>query len=191
MATYLPQVQDTNALTGQTQNVNSNTTGSQISNTQQQGTQNGQAAQQNTYQPFQQALQGETAQSLGKYIQSGDLPSDWSMPSVLSQAYNQNFNQSVAPGLAAQYGAGSPAIASAQAQGLVNLEAQSYQNQQQNYQSALGQAGNIAFTPTGTTAQNQSANQGTSKTNSNWQQNMDQALDMLSNSNYMGISQVP
>lgn len=184
--------------TGQTQS-----TGSQQGTSAQQGTSSGQQAQQNTYTGAQQALQGQALGQAGQFLQTGIAPGVQQEIAAENAAFNQNFQTDIAPGLAAQYGAGSPIIAGQEAEGLVNLISNVYQNQAGQFNAALGTAGGLAFNPTGTTgtesaqqasnAQNQSTNQqntntsNQSNTTSNWQEAMSEAQNMASASNSFGL----
>jgi fucose permease len=72
----------------------------------------------------------------------------------------QNYNQFVTPQLAAQNGAGSPALASGAAQYLGNLQAQSSQNAITNYLQGTNTLGNFAYNALGNTLMsNNTANQ--------------------------------
>lgn len=188
MGLFNPQIQDTNAATAQTQNVNTTDTGAQHTTSDTNASNAGAQSQQNTYTPFQQDLQNEAAKQAGQFLQTGVAPGMDQNLAAQEAAFKQNFNQTVAPQLAAQFGAGSPAIASAESQGLVNLTANAFQNQGSNFNNALGTAGNLAFTATGQNAQNKSNAATNTNTNQGWQDNMNQALDMLANTNYLGLS---
>lgn len=190
MATYLPQIQDTNATTLQNQQQNTNTTGSQRQSTNQTSANQSQGAQANVYNPEQDQLQQLAAKQAAQYLQTGVAPGVDASLAAQSAAFKQNFNQMVAPQMAAQYGAGSPAIASAEAQGLVNLTSDVYKNQGSQFNSALGTAAGMAYTPTGSVDANKANASSTLKSKSDWQQAMDQSLNMAANSNYFGISQI-
>jgi len=96
------------------------------------------------YTPGQQALQGNLG-SLYQNILAGQIPSSFTNPQAAINAYNTNFQQSVAPQLAAQYGAGSPQIGSQNALGLAQLQGNLYNTGVQNYLGALGQGTNYAL----------------------------------------------
>jgi hypothetical protein len=104
---------------------------------------------QNTYSPGQQQLQGNLG-NLWQSFLSGNIPSSFTNPQAAINAYNTNFQTSVAPGMAAQYGAGSPAIGSANALGLAQLQGQLYNTGVNNFLGALGGGTNYALgMPTG------------------------------------------
>jgi len=113
--------------------------------------------QQNTYTPGQTGLQGNLG-NLYQQLLQGQIPSSFTNPAAATQAYQNNFNSQVAPGIAAQNGAGSPAIASQQALGLSQLQGQLYNQGVQNYTNALGQGAQYALSPTGVNS-NQQTNQ--------------------------------
>ena len=119
---------------------------------QQQGTQAGQQAQQqaNVYNPQQQALQGGLGGFYNQLLQ-GNIPSQFTNPQAPMQAYTANFQNTLMPQYAAQYGAGSPAGLSAEAQGMQQLQGQLYNTGVGNFMTALGGAGNYAFNPIGGT----------------------------------------
>jgi hypothetical protein len=103
----------------------------------------GSQQQLNAYTPGQQGLQG----NLGGLYQSllgGNIPNSFTNPAAATNAYNTNFQTQVAPQMAAQYGAGSPAIASQQALGLAQMQGNLYNQGVQNYMGALGQGANYA-----------------------------------------------
>lgn len=104
---------------------------------------------QNTYTPGQTDLQGNLGQ-LYQQLLGGNIPSSFTNPAAATNAYNSNFNTQVAPGLAAQYGAGSPVIGSQNALGLAQLQGNLYNSGVQNYTNALGQGTQYALSPTGT-----------------------------------------
>lgn len=148
-----------------------NTSGIGNQNTSSTGAANatGTSAQQNTYQPWQTGLQAQAGQAAGNFLQTGNLPGTFGAPPQVTQAYIDNFNRSVAPQLAAQYGAGSPAIGSQLALGLEQLQAQVYQNQSANFSNALNTAGGLAFQSVGQTGQQNQAQTENQKSNTNWQ----------------------
>jgi hypothetical protein len=130
----------------------------------------GTTAQNNTYGVGQTNLQGNLG-SLYQSLLGGNIPSSFTNPAAATTAYNSNFQQQVAPGMAATLGAGSPAINSQNALGLAQLQGNLYNTGVQNYSNALGQATNYGLTPTGgtgsTTGQGASASQGQSTSNIN------------------------
>ncbi len=118
--------------------------------TTQQGVQGSNQTQFNAYNPNQQSLQ----QNLGGMYQnflSGQVPTAFTDPSALMAQYNQNFQNSLAPQLAAQYGAGSPQIGSQYNQGMVNLLGNQYNQGFSNYNNALNSGAGFAFNPIGQT----------------------------------------
>ena len=129
----------------------------------------------NLYGAGQQNLQQQLPNLLSSFLQTGNLPGSFGAPSSVINAYNQNFQQSVAPGLAAQYGAGSPQIGSQQSLGLQQLLSNLYQTQSGNFNNLLNTGSQIGFTPIGQTGsgqQVQSGNLAQQQTqNQNWQAN--------------------
>lgn len=120
---------------------------------------------QNLYNQGQQALQGQLPGVYSNLI-SGGLQS-FTDPTALMNQYNQQFQNTVAPGLAAQYGAGSPQIAAQQNQGMVNLLGNQYNQGISNYLNTLGQAGGFGTTALGQTGTTSgTANQQASGSNS-------------------------
>jgi hypothetical protein len=176
---YQPSSFSSGTSGSQTGNENINTTG--VSNTNQSSSGNQQQA--NTYLPWQQQMQGQVAGAQSNLL-AGNVPTSLTNPQASTQAYMQNFNQYVAPELAAQYGAGSPAIGASLSSGLTNLAAQNYQAGVSNYQNAINSAQTGALTPTGQTGQQ--ATQGTGTTTST--QEMTELLDMLQASQSNGGS---
>ena len=65
------------------------------------------------------------------------------------QAYNDAFNKYVAPGIASQYGAGSPQLGAQQSFGNEQLAAQLYQSGLGNFLQGQQLLGGYAFTPQG------------------------------------------
>jgi hypothetical protein len=131
----------------------------------------GTSQQQNTFTPGQTALQGQLG-GLYSALLGGNIPSSFTNPAAATTAYNSNFNTQVAPGLASQYGAGSPVIGSQNALGLAQLQGNLYNTGVQNYTNALTAGSNYGLgMPTGaqgaTTGNAQSASQGTSNTDIN------------------------
>src|ERR1700722_19830135 len=104
------------------------TSGNSLTQTGSSGTQQTAGAEQNQYTAPQQALQGTQAGVLSGMLSgttgiAGNLgysPQVW-------QSMLQNFNENVAPQLAAQYGAGSPYIGSQLSQLLLSATAGSSQ----------------------------------------------------------------
>ena len=128
------------------------------------------STQQNTFTPGQQQVQGNLGNLWQSFLQ-GNIPSSFTNPAAATNAYNSNFNQNIAPGLASTYGAGSPQIASNNALGLAQLQGNLYNTGVNNFMSALTSGSNYGLTPTGATGSNAGfgANtmQGTSTTNMN------------------------
>jgi len=125
--------------------------------------QSGMSSALNQYTGGQQALQNQLPGLFGSLLSGqGQIPPYWTAPPQVFQAYNDNFNRSVAPQIAAQYGAGSPQIGSQQSIGNEQLAAQLYQGGFNNYLNALNSGAGLAFNPVG----QQSSNAGAS----NWQQ---------------------
>lgn len=147
----------------QGQNINNNLSGgiTNGNNTQTTGTTGTNA---NIYDQGQQALQGTLTNALSNLTSTGQTPNTFTAPQALIDQYNQQFSNTVAPGLANQYGANSPQIASQQNQGLVNLLGNQYNTGVGNYLNALNAAAPTAFQALGTSAtgnQNVAANQNT------------------------------
>jgi hypothetical protein len=164
--------------------------GSSTSNTQQQGTANTQQQQANVYQPWQSGLQQQAGQAASNYLTTGAPPPGVTgAPAQLVQAYMDQFNQQVAPQLAAQYGAGSPAIGSQLALGLEQLNASVYGTNLNAYQNEIGQAGTLGFTPVGQTGTSAQQQQATSDTQGSWQESMSNVQNMAAGALNYGISQ--
>lgn len=113
-----------------------------------------QAATQNQFTPGQQQLQGMVPGMFANFL-SGNVPTSFTAPQQVIDAYQQNFRKMVQPGLAAQYGTGSPQIAAQQTYGLGQLLGNLYQSGLSNYAGALNAAGNYGLTPTGAATNNQ------------------------------------
>lgn len=149
--------------------------GSGSSNTS--GTGSSAAAGQNTFTPQQQGLQGNVLESAQNFLQTGNLPGTFAAPQQVFDAYKSNYNQTVAPMIAASGGAGSPALASNLALGLEQLASNLYQSQSANFGNALATAGGLAFNPTGYT-QAQTANQ---NSQTDWQSQQAATANQVSN----------
>jgi hypothetical protein len=162
---------------GQTMNTTGTATTTQSSNANQQGSQT------NTYLPWQQQLQGQVGQAQENML-SGNVPTSFTNPQATTQAYMDNFNQYVAPELAAQYGAGSPAIGATLSSGLTNLAATNYEQGISNYGNAINSAAGTALTPTGQTSAGTQATQGTGTTTST--QEMTDLINMLDQTSASG-----
>jgi hypothetical protein len=98
----------------------------------------------NAYTQGQQNLQGNLG-NLWQSFLSGNIPSSFTNPAAATNAYQSNFQSQVAPGLAAQYGAGSPVIGSQNALGLAQLQGQLYNTGVNNFLGALGGGTNYAL----------------------------------------------
>ena len=119
------------------------------------------------YNPAQQGLQSDLGGMYNQLLQ-GNIPQSFTNPAAATSAYQNNFNQQVAPGIAAQYGGGSNQMASQQALGLSNLQGQLYNTGVSNFMNALGGGSNYAFQGQGnTTGQSNISATDTSTTNSN------------------------
>lgn len=184
---FLPNVDTSSGVSSSNQTSNTQEAGKSTTTGTQSGNQ--QTAQQNTYQPFQQQLQKEAADQAGQYLQTGVAPGTQASLDAQTAAYEQNFKQNVEPQLAAQYGAGSPAIASAESQGLVNLTSDVFQNQGSQFNSALGTAGGLAFNATGNTGE-QAQTQQSAGTN-DWQQVLNQQQNLSANALNLGTAWSP
>lgn len=112
----------------------------------------GTQAQQNTYTPQQQALQGQALGFIGSTLSGGSVPQNFGLPQVTYDAAMTNFDKYQAPGLAAQYGAGSPTINAARESLQLQLAGMAGQNAMSNAINAYNSAAQYAFTPIGQTA---------------------------------------
>ena len=72
-------------------------------------------------------------------------------PPAAFKAFNDEFNQYAAPGIAAQFGAGSPQEGAQQTMGNEQLAANLYQSGTQNWLNGLGLLGNNAYNAVGQT----------------------------------------
>ncbi len=155
---------------------------------QQQTQQNQQQA--NVYTGAQQALQGQ-ALNQGSQILQGNINPSFGLPQSVYDAAMFNFNKYQVPLLAAQHGAGSPAISSAMQELNLNLTAQSGQNAVSNSLNALDTAAKYAFTPVGNNAMNTGNQQQTgSSLQNSW--GMDTGATMQALYDILGIgSQTP
>lgn len=173
-------VQQLNSSTGTT-GINTQTTtggGATSSNTNQQGTGNQAQQQANVYNPWQQQEQQQAGQAASAFLQTGNLPGTLGAPPAETQAYINNFNQNVAPQLAAQYGAGSPAIASQEALGLSQLAGSEYSQGISALSGAINQEAGIGFNSIGSNQAGNQAQQQTTNTTgrtADWQ-NLTNAL---------------
>jgi hypothetical protein len=104
----------------------------------------------NAYTAGQTGLQNNLG-SMWQSLLSGNIPSSFTNPAAATNAYQSNFQTQVAPGLAAQYGAGSPVIGSQNALGLAQLQGNLYNSGVNNFLGAMGSGTNYALgMPTGT-----------------------------------------
>jgi hypothetical protein len=157
----------------------------QSTSTQQQN-QTGQETQSNVYQPWQSSLQQTAGNAAGNYVTSGGPPPGVTgADPALQHAYVDQYNQYVAPQIAAAQGPGSSALGSQLALGLEQLNANVYGTNLSAYQNAIGQAESIGFNAVG-----QAGNQGqtaagtsalNSKSNTQTQQDWQQAMADLLN----------
>lgn len=123
--------------------------------TQQQNTLTGQQSQ---FTPQQQAAQSQALSGLSGFVSGqSQVPAYMTAPPQVFQAYNDAFQKFVAPGIAAQYGAGSPQIGAQQSFGNEQLASNLYQQGVQNWLAGQAQLGNLAYTAVG---QNQQQNMG-------------------------------
>lgn len=185
---FLPNISNSTGVSTSQNTDNTTSAGKNTATTTGAGAATGEQAQQNTYSPFQQQLQGEAANQAGQYLATGVAPGTQASLDAQTAAYEQNFKQNVEPQLAAQYGAGSPAIAAEESQGLVNLTSNVFQNQGSQFNAALGTAGNLAYNATGSTGQTAAANNNTSNTTGSWQELQNEVQNMSSAANNFGIS---
>ncbi len=156
----------------QTGSVN-NTQGVQTTQT---GSQSGTQNQNNVYQPWQQNLAQTAGTAAGNYITSGAPPPGVTgADQALSQAYTDQYNQYVAPQIAAAQGPGSAALGSQLALGLEQLNANVYGTNLSAYENAIAQGGTIGLTPEGVTGAQGTTTTGTAnqKSTSNTQQQQD------------------
>ena len=178
-----------NSTTGQVGASGGNQTGTvnnqqQATSTQQQQ-QTGQQAQANTYLPWQSTLQQEAGNAAGNYVTTGAPPPGVTgADQALQSAYVDQYNQYVAPQIAAAQGPGSSALGSQLALGLEQLDANVYGTNLSAYENAIAQAGTLGFTPVGTTGTQSQAATGTtglkSTSNTQTQQDWQQAMaDLL------------
>lgn len=105
----------------------------------------------NAYTPQQQALQGSVLSNFSNYLSSGgQTPASWTAPpqAAVDWATNQ-FQRLTEPGLAAQFGPGSPQMANRAQELVAQLTADGWQQGSANYMNALNSAANYAFNPVG------------------------------------------
>ena len=136
-----------NTATGQ--QMNQYTSGNSLTATGQSGTSQSSGLNENQYTAPQQALQGQTSGTISGLLNGSQQPMAAGFSPAVWQAMLMNFNQDVAPKIAAQYGAGSPQVGGQLADLLLKATAQSSQQQWNNEQNLLGDAQSNAFTPVG------------------------------------------
>jgi hypothetical protein len=153
--------------------------GSSSQSQDQQGTSIGNTTQDqlnnNIYDPVSLALRGSGGNLLQQIMATGQLPGNFGISDQAFDALNRSFQKNIAPGMAAQYGAGSPAISSQQAAMNEQLAASMSQQQWSNFNNLFDEVANFAFTPTGQSTQQQrqdnvDTTQHTDQTGT-WQQN--------------------
>ena len=125
-------------------------------------------AQNNTFTPGQQALQGQAANYISNILAGGAVPQNMGLPQSVYDAAFHNFNKYQAPMLAAQHGAGSPAINASMEELNLQLAGLAGQRATGNALDAFSQAANFALKPIGQTNNNNRVASGneTQKTNS-------------------------
>jgi len=141
------------------QQLNNQTTGQQSTN----------ANQANTYTGAQQTAQGQAGQAYSNLL-NGNVPQSLTEPSQLISAYTNQYNQNVAPQVAAQFGNGSPQNAAQYSMGLQNMLANQYNTGVSQYGSAAAGASAYGLTPTGQTQAGNASTLGTTDQNVNGQQ---------------------
>lgn len=152
----------------------SNQTGTAVSGGNYTGTSN------NIYTTGQEGLQSTVGNAANSVLGGADALSAESSNIIpqSDQAYTDSYNRMVAPQLAAQGGAGSPAIGSNLALGLEQLNAQLapqiYSTQAGVFSNTLGTAENAAYTPTGATNSGTQASTQDTTGSGNWQSSSNQ-----------------
>ena len=117
------------------------------------------STQANTYTAPQQAAQTALLNQLSGFTAgTSTAPTSLTNPTQLQTAANDAFNQWTAPGIAAQFGAGSPQIGQQQAMMDEQLAAQNYQAGVNQYLTGNNQLQNAAFNTMGQTSTGTSAN---------------------------------
>lgn len=117
--------------------------------TQGQQANNTQNLQSNQYTAQQQAMQSQGLSGLAGIMAGGSVPSNFGLPQSVYDAAFANFNQYQAPLLAAQNGAGSPAINSAMQNLQLQLAGLAGSNAMSNFNSIYSAGLNYAFQPIG------------------------------------------
>jgi hypothetical protein len=116
----------------------------------------GSSTNQNLYTSGQQQLQSQIPGLLSQLVGGG--MSSFTNPQALLSQYQQQWNNVGAPGVAAQFGAGSPQMMSQYNQGLTNLLGNQYNTGISNYMNALNSAGGYGLTSVGSTGQQAQSN---------------------------------
>lgn len=101
--------------------------------------------------PGQQAVQGQAGNFISNILSGGQVPQSFGMPQSVYDAAFANFNKYQAPMLAAQNGAGSPAINSSMQELQLQLAGMAGKQSMGNALDAFSQAANFAFKPIGST----------------------------------------
>jgi len=167
--------------------------GNSLTQTGQSGTSQSDGLNQNLYTPEQQALQGQAGGQIAGLLNGSQSPAaSLGFDPAVWQSMLTNFNENVAPQLAAQYGAGSPVIGGQLSNLLLNATAQSSQQAWNNQQNLLGDAQSNAFTPVGASSgSSQATGQNTSEYTSGQQNQLPTGalLSSLANSGGAAVSQ--
>lgn len=158
----LPTIEEQTRTTSLNQTDTTNATQQQTQLGQQGQTQS--QSQMNVYNPQQQALQGNVLDQANNLL-TGNVSNSFGLPQSVWDAAYYNFNKYQAPQLAAQHGAGSPAISSSMNELNLQLAGLSGQNAMSNALGAFDAAAKYAFNPLGSNAANVS-NQTTQQNNS-------------------------
>lgn len=112
--------------------------------------QNTVGGQQSQFTPQQQQAQNQALSGLSGFVSGQQqIPSYMTAPPQVFQAYNDAFQKYVQPGIAAQYGAGSPQIGAQQSFGNEQLAANLYQQGVNNWLAGNAQLGNLAYQAVG------------------------------------------
>lgn len=135
--TYTQQYQSGSSAQTQSQ------TGEQLGNT------NQNQLNENIYDPNSLALRNLGADMLTQVMATGQLPGNFGISNQAFDAAARAFERHIAPGMAAQYGAGSPAIPSQKALMFEQLAAQLSRDQWTNFNNVFDEVANFSFTPTG------------------------------------------
>lgn len=135
--------------------------GTNSNQTQQQSVQSGvsstNSGNQNTYAPGAAGLQGGGANALQQILAGGSPSPNYGLTQGAYDQAQRQFNSTIAPQLATQYGAGSPTIGNALIQQNEDLAAQSSQMAWGNMQGTMADVEKFAFTPTGNQTEAQQA----------------------------------